>query len=360
MSIVGFFAPVERTANIATQFTLTLSSASGANSTPVTLTVTPNGVLGATVNVLLFVSGGGTLGLSGFSFSAGTSSAQSTTLTRSTTGTSTITMSNDGGLGNAGTPASYDSSDITNARISFWGQSNAQGAALRSGIYTSPLSTDSDLGSYDSGALSFSRVKFWNGTAYATLVPGSNNGTDPLIFGPEFGIAVRWMRETTGGTLYLDKNAVGGTSITAFEPGVGARWTAGISAKAAQDAWLSSNSVTIPTSKVFWLWSQGEADYPENQAWYQPRMQTLVDQLIVQGILPGRGILTDIPNGSSRYNPSISAAKQAVATGSSGNIIKLIEPYYMESDNLHLNARGQVQRSYDSYAFFFDASTITT
>lgn len=254
----------------------------------------------------------------------------------------------------AAPPAAVD------ARISFWGQSNAEGSALRSGITTSPLSSDTGLADFDDGTTPFTRVKFWNGTSYATLVPGSNAGTGPTIMGPEFGVAVRWMRETTTGTLYLDKNAVGGTSLTAFEPSVGARWTAGISDKASQNAWLTSNSVTIADEMTFWFWSQGEADYIENQAWYEPRLQDLVDALVVEGIMPYRGVLTDIPSGHSRYNAGISAAKQAVADASSGLVTNLMQNLYMESDNLHFNARGQVQVAYDAYAFFFDASTITT
>lgn len=233
------------------------------------------------------------------------------------------------------------------------------GEALRSGIYASPLTADPELQNYDDGTIPFSRVMFWNGSAYAPLVPGSNNGTTSTRLGPEFGFAVRWMRETSSGVLYMDKNAVGGTSITAFEPSVGARWSAGLSSKAAQDAWLSANGVSIQPSRTFWLWSQGEADYPENQSWYQPRMQALVDALIVQGILPSRGVLTDIPVGSSRYNAGISAAKQAVALTTGGNVVKQVEPAYFESDVLHLNARGQIQRSYTAFAFLFDAPTIT-
>lgn len=240
-----------------------------------------------------------------------------------------------------------------NARISFWGQSNAAGAALRSGIYQAPLTSDPGLQDYDNGTTPFTRVMFWNGTAYAPLVPGSNAGTDSDRMGPEFGVAVKWMRETTSGVLYLDKNAVGGTSITAFEPEVGARWTAGLAAKAAQDAWLSANSVTIDLARTFWFWSQAEADYIYDQAWYQPKLQALVDALILENILPSKGFITDIPNGSSRYNPGISAAKQAVADASGGTLTNFMQGLYMEPDNLHFNAQGQVETSYALYNFVF-------
>lgn len=243
------------------------------------------------------------------------------------------------------------------ARVSFWGQSNAEGSALRSGIAS--ITADTELVDWDDGTLTFDRVKFWNGTAYAAYVPGTNHGTGATIMGPEFGMAVRWMREQATGTLYMDKNAVGGTSIEAFQPPSGARWTAGLSSRASQDSWLTSNSVSIDTNRTFWFWSQAEADYIETGAWYETRMQTLVDELIVEGILPYRGILTLIPDGHSRYNVGINNAKQAVADGSSGLVETLMQPLYMETDNLHFNARGQVQTAFDAYAFFFDASTIT-
>ncbi len=243
------------------------------------------------------------------------------------------------------------------ARISIWGQSNAGGAALRSGI--SSITADTELVDWDDGTLTFDRVKFWNGSAYAAYVPGTNHGTDSDRLGPEFGLAVRWMRETAGGTLYLDKNAVGGTSIDAFQPPSGARWTAGVSARSSQDSWLSSNGVTIPSGREFIFWSQAEADYIESEAWYETRMQTLADEWIADGYITGLGVLTLIPNGHSRYNVGINTAKQTVADGSSGLIVTLMQPLYMESDNLHFNARGQVQTAFDAYALYFDASTIT-
>jgi len=249
-----------------------------------------------------------------------------------------------------------------NARVSFWGQSNAQGSALRTSITAAPLSSDPDLADYDSGTRSFSRVMFWNGTAYAQLVPGSNNGTDPTLLGPEFGMAVRWMRETSSGVLYMDKNAFGGTSIDLFQPPSALRWNDGTASRAAQDAWLSSNSVTIPTNRTFWFWSQAEADSGQSQSWYEPQMQAIVDAIEVNGIMPYRGVLTDIPTGSPRFNAGISAAKQAVADTTGGLVVKQIEPAfpaYFEADNLHLNARGQIQRSYTAYSFFFDAAPLS-
>jgi hypothetical protein len=244
-----------------------------------------------------------------------------------------------------------------NARISFWGQSNAAGAALRSGV--ADITADTELVDWDDGTLTFDRVMFWNGTAYATYVPGSNHGTDSTLLGPEFGFAVRWMRETTTGVLYMSKNAFGGTSIELFAPPSAARWLDGVDSHTAQNAWLATNGVSIDDEKTFWFWSQGEAEYTQPQSWYQPRLQDLADACVVEGILPYRGVITLIPDGHSRYGPGMNDAKQAVADGSGGLLEAIMQQLYMEPDNLHFNARGMVQTAFDTYAFCLDAATIT-
>lgn len=90
---------------------LTLSMAStGTTGSATLVTVTPNAAIGATGTATLSVSGGGTLGTSTLNFTAGSSAAQSTTLTRTTDGLSTVTMTNNMGLTNIGSPANYTSS----------------------------------------------------------------------------------------------------------------------------------------------------------------------------------------------------------------------------------------------------------
>jgi hypothetical protein len=95
----------------ATAFTLSLSSASGTNGTSVTVFVTPNGAIpvgGASVT--LAASNGGTLGATSLSFTSGSTLPQSTTLTRSATGSSTVTMSGGGGLTLSGNGQTFTSS----------------------------------------------------------------------------------------------------------------------------------------------------------------------------------------------------------------------------------------------------------
>lgn len=346
----------------ATTATLSGGTSSGTTNSSMPVVVTLNGpVPSGGYTATLGRSGvAGSLAASSLVFTFGGATTLSTTNTNTADGASSVTLTG-AGLTPNGSPQGYTSAS-TSARISFWGQSNAQGTAARAGISAAPLTSDPDLQSYDSGALPFSRVMFWNGTAYAQLVPGSNNGTDATLMGPEFGMAVRWMRETSSGVLYMDKNAFGGTSIDSFQPPSALRWNDGISSRASQDAWLLSNSVSIPPNRTFWLWSQAEADSGQNQAWYEPRMQAIVDAIEVNGIMPYRGVLTDIPTGSPRFNAGISAAKQAVANTTGGLLVKQIEPAfptYFEADNLHLNARGQIQRSYAAYSFFFDAAPLS-
>jgi len=94
----------------ATAFTLSLSSSSGANGAPVTVTVTPNGAIpvgGASVT--LAASNDGTLGVTSLSFTSGSTAAQTTTLTRATAGSSTVTMTNNIAIPNTGSPASFTS-----------------------------------------------------------------------------------------------------------------------------------------------------------------------------------------------------------------------------------------------------------
>ncbi len=93
----------------ATALTLSVPN-SGTNGTPVTVTVTPNGPIPAGgLSVTLAASNGGVLGSTSLSFTAGSSAAQTTTLTRSAAGSSTVTMTNSGGLTNTGSGAVYTS-----------------------------------------------------------------------------------------------------------------------------------------------------------------------------------------------------------------------------------------------------------
>ncbi|EFX59926.1 hypothetical protein DAPPUDRAFT_280330, partial [Daphnia pulex] len=142
---------------------------------------------------------------------------------------------------------------LGNVRIAIWGQSNALGRADRADILTAPLSADPALATFDAGT--FDRVYIWTGSAYSKLQPSTNNGAAAGQFGSEFGLAVRWMRETTTGNLYLEKWAASGTSIDAnmFKRGAWP-YTTALSNRTSGNAWLSANGITL--DREAWLWVQ--------------------------------------------------------------------------------------------------------
>lgn len=247
--------------------------------------------------------------------------------------------------------------DYGNVRIAIWGQSNALGRALRSDIAGSPLSSDPVLEDYDTGTLTFDRVKIWTGSVYATLQPGVNTQALSDQFGPEFGLATRWMRETASGTLYLEKSASSGVSITSFDPPSASLYSSGVAERGQANTWLSGEGVTL--SADHFLWVQGESDEVQTQEWYQTRLQEILDALHANSFLddPGsRIVLSQMHPSTDTYGSGVAAAKAAIAAATPARISAIEFPYYMKSgENIHYNGRGQVQHAYDVYAFLLGA-----
>lgn len=234
----------------------------------------------------------------------------------------------------------------TNALVAIWGQSNAMGDAFRADITASPLSSDSGLATYNSAP--FDRVWVWTGSAFDRLNMAANpQGTSGGRFGPEFGLGVRWMRETTSGDLYLVKNAQGSQSITAFAPGAGAMYLAGQPKHAAAEAWLVTNSKAIGARGMVWI--QGEADAGQAGGWYSTRLATLVAAWRSDSIIGGSDsvMLWQMHPSSAQYGAGVAADKAAFAAANGPSVTAPVLPYYMKPDNLHLNGRGQVQTGYD-------------
>jgi hypothetical protein len=92
---------------VATQFTLSGSS-SGTTGSPSTFWVTPDAALGSTTVVTLGADNGGTLNVPDLTFTQGSAAAQSFTVTRSTDGTSSVSIASS--LSEVGSPISYTSS----------------------------------------------------------------------------------------------------------------------------------------------------------------------------------------------------------------------------------------------------------
>lgn len=242
-----------------------------------------------------------------------------------------------------------------NARISIWGQSNAVGRASGADILSAPLSSDAGLATYWAGT--FSRVYIWNGSAYSQLNSANNKCTSG-DFGAEFGLAVRWMRETASGNLYIEKEAEGGTSITYFDP-VGSFYGQAETRRTNANAWLSTNGITVEEGG--WLWVQGEQDAAQTQIWYQTRLEDLISSRTTDGfqVSGTKRILSKMHPSSATYGAGVDAAKVAVTAASSANTVAPVLPYYMKSDNIHLNGRGQLQLGYDAFERFFSASHIS-
>lgn len=239
-------------------------------------------------------------------------------------------------------------------RIHIRGQSNAVGYGALSDLSTSPLNADSELTSFASSP--FSRVYIWAGSAYAQLNMGSNNmGNSSSQFGPEFGIAVRWMRETTTGNLYIHKHASGGSSIVNWIP---SHWT--FATYSAEVTTANSILGSTPTPAGF-LWVQGESDADQTQNWYQGHLESILSGLLTDGliIVSSKRILEKMHPSSATYGAGVDAAKTAIAVSSPSNTTAPVMPNYRIADNIHLNARGQVQMAYDAFETFFSVGHIT-
>jgi hypothetical protein len=251
---------------------------------------------------------------------------------------------------------------VGNQRIAIWGQSNAVGRADRADIAAAPLSADAGLATFDAGT--FSRVYIWDGSNYAQL-SAANNGASAGQFGPEFGIAVRWMRETTTGNLYIDKEALGSTSIDYWAPG-GTAYIAAQTNRTNANAWLSAHSITLANPETGWLWVQGEYDSAQIQSWYETRISALIDGRVADGLMTtnAKRMLAQMVVGSAQYGAGVAAAKASYAAANSTNtiapdMVPTFAGYMRTDDQVHANGRGQVHLGYRAFEYFFSASHIS-
>ena len=239
-------------------------------------------------------------------------------------------------------------------RIHLRGQSNAVGYGALADLSASPLNADAGLAAYADAP--FARVYIWTGSAYQQLNMGTNNaGNSATQFGPEFGIAVRWMRETTSGNLYIHKHASGGSSITVWVP---AYWTFAV--YSAEVTTANGILGSAPTPAGF-LWVQGESDAAQTQGWYQAHMESICDGLQTDGLLTStsKRILMNMHPSTATYGAGVAAAKTAVAAANPSNTTAPQMPYLMLGDNIHITARGQVQVGYDAFETMFNVGHIS-
>lgn len=244
---------------------------------------------------------------------------------------------------------------IGDQRITIWGQSNAWGIGAHSELSAPPLSSDVGLAAFRDGTFDRVWMRQPDGT-YIRLAPFSQNAwlVSAACIGPEFGLAVRWMRETASGNLYIDKNAGSGIDIYGFRidgsgyisDGIGGRRTV-------SDNWLSSRGITV--TDAGWIWYQGESDYDKTQSYYQNALQVIINQRTSDGLQTAatKRILWQMTPGSNKYAQSVFDAKAAIAAASSANTTAPVVPNFYNVDNLHINARGQLQVGYDSFSTIF-------
>ena len=249
------------------------------------------------------------------------------------------------------------SADPQNALMDIWGQSNAVSRAKRADISQAPLSADPELAAFDAGT--FARVKIWNGSSFVNLQPSSFNGSTVLNgdFGPEFGLAVRWMRETTAGVLYIRKNAEGGLSIEEFAPPSSTWYSIGAAQSAQSSTWLANNGVTIHKRGL--MWTQGETNSGQTQAWYQSRLSALLAAMRSDNIIgsDSLAVISQMPLTSTAFGQGVFDAKAAYVSSNSSNSVTLQMPGYL-SDGVHLTGRGTVQHAYDAYRAIFGGAQI--
>lgn len=245
---------------------------------------------------------------------------------------------------------------LGNRRVTIWGQSNARGRADVADISASPLSSDAGLATLY-GA-DFDRVYIWTGSAYAKLRMGANNVVDSGQFGPEFGLAVRWMRETASGNLYLHKAAESGTSITYWHKTDLWHYNTQLTAWNNGTSWLSGQGVTANDGGF--LYVQGEADAGQTQSWYQTRLEAILANRIADGMQSGSSqrLLVQMLPGTAQYGAGVAAAKAAIVVAAPATTQQFPMANYLKADNLHLNGRGAVQLGYDTFERLFGADHI--
>jgi hypothetical protein len=185
-------------------------------------------------------------------------------------------------------------------------------------------------------------VWIFDGTNFAKLTSSNNRAYSSGNIGPEFGIAVRWMRETTTGNLFVMKQTDDGQPISVFLEG-GAYFTTQLSWYTAANSWLASHSYTV--TDCGWLWVQGESDAGSTQAAYHDSLAAYVQSRLDNGLQTStsKRILAQMAVSSNAYAPAVVAAKTQYASEHSDTTETLQMLRYMNGDDLHENARGQVQ-----------------
>ncbi|WP_407402253.1 sialate O-acetylesterase [Chryseobacterium sp.] len=253
-------------------------------------------------------------------------------------------------LKNGGSSGGGSNADLNSGfsllRVTIEGQSNALGVAYETELYLPPFENIERDWSEP-----FDRVYIWEPYTqeYQKLHIGVNNmaswdvrysaGT-ASSFGVEVGIALNFLKNNKSGLLFIDKNVGDGKLISYFQKG-GAYYAEKLSRKNKADEWLLDRG--IKPREVGFVWVQGEGNMNDDQPSYFNALNTLISDRLNDGfILPSTlRVITQIGSSSSNYGAGVKLAKDAyVSTDLKAKIVTYGNNY--NSDNIHLNAVGQV------------------
>jgi len=240
--------------------------------------------------------------------------------------------------------------------VLLWGQSNADGRAVISGLSSGDQARD------------FTRVYIEPATSSVRGTPppalldlGVNQTiTSPgTQFGPEMGIG--WRREDAapGRDLYICKTAQGGTYLAPSSVGgsvtVSNTWhpgevvTSSLMHRALAADWYDTEQALLsqgigPNLRAL-CWMQGEQDAVQQTAAdaYQAALQALYDDVRLYTSYPSLPIVVARIRGldpSGTYAATVRAAQAAFVAANSAAVLVDTDGMVMACDNVHYNAAG--------------------
>lgn len=229
-------------------------------------------------------------------------------------------------------------------RISIEGQSNAYGYGVTNDLINNPPYNALGINWLDE----FNRVFIWNPNTnnYENLKlkvnnTGYLNPSEINWFGVEVSIALTWLKIHKYGNLYIDKHVENGQPISYFQKGSSFYTTRLIPRKAAANAWLQARNIKVYDQGFVWI--QGESDLNQTQTYYFDALKKLISDRKDDGFIKNYTtiVLAQINTQNANYSTNIANAKLDYINFDKRS--KLITyPNSTISDNIHLNANGQI------------------
>lgn len=258
-------------------------------------------------------------------------------------------------------------------RITIMGQSQAEGAAHVASLASYPLNLDTF---HFTDTLK--RVWIWNTTRsqYEPMIIGVNNraGNDASVivyppalipssayqqFGPELGIAQRWIEENPSGILLIDKWVADGQKIGQFGKDTGHVWTQMVTGRALATAWLKARNWTAYDKG--WMFVQGNADNGSTQTYYQTQLTKLIRDLQWNNYINTSSTLVVPQDPALAQHPeqvdvNINNARLAVAANNPNMVVFTYDTTTIPEDHMHADAYSQLNMGYNAYKYIFNTS----